>query len=148
MSQKILLRIVQTWKLNKKPEYRGFRCANCQKYLYKAWHHWCIKGGYKTPVHFCNNCESDFKLSNINIIKPKISADRTKFNLKFPERIKIKLKKITDSWNISTKPVYKTFTCDDCGENMHKAYHLWFKMNRILIEAHFCKKCGDKEFSY
>jgi len=40
MKQHALLRIVQTWNLNPKPEYRGFRCANCQRYIHRSWHHW------------------------------------------------------------------------------------------------------------
>lgn len=97
-------------------------------------------------MHFCNNCESDFESSNIKIIKQKIPVDRAKFNLKFPERIKTKLKEIVDSLDIKAKvkPIYKTFVCDNCGENIHKAYHFWFKMNKILIETHFCRRCGDK----
>jgi len=27
---KTLLRIVKTWNIKEKPEYRGFRCASCQ----------------------------------------------------------------------------------------------------------------------
>lgn len=90
-NQNILLEIVKTWNLNEKPEYRGFRCANCQKYMDKAWHHWLASGNYITPVHFCNKCEKDFLSSNIKITKPKIEIDRNKFGLKFSEEIKKKL---------------------------------------------------------
>ena len=65
MSQNFLLKIVKKWKINRKPEYRGFRCGGCQKYLHKAWHHWLKKGGYKTLVHFCNSCERKFKPKGI-----------------------------------------------------------------------------------
>lgn len=64
MSQKILLQIVKKWKISKKPEYRGFRCANCQKYIHKAWHYWLNEGGYKIPVHFCNKCKAKLKFKN------------------------------------------------------------------------------------
>lgn len=37
--QELLLKIVKTWSLNQNPEYRGFRCANCQEYIKKAWYH-------------------------------------------------------------------------------------------------------------
>jgi type II secretory ATPase GspE/PulE/Tfp pilus assembly ATPase PilB-like protein len=33
MDKEKLLRIVQSWNINKGPEYRGFRCANCQRYI-------------------------------------------------------------------------------------------------------------------
>ena len=83
--------------MNPKPEYRGFRCANCQKYMRKAWHHWLFKGGYKTPVHFCIRCEKDFKLNKIKTNKPGILVDKSKFSLnKFSENVQDKLIKITN----------------------------------------------------
>lgn len=54
--QKILLKIVQSWKINPRPEYRGFRCADCQRYLHKAWHNFLDYGGFKTQIHFCKGC--------------------------------------------------------------------------------------------
>ena len=143
--QKTLLNIIKTWNINEKPEYRGFRCANCQKYLHKAWHYWCVNKDYKVPVHFCNKCESIFKLSKIKIVKPRTSINKAKFNLKLLD-IEKRLKKIINRWNTKVKPTYKTFTCDSCAKNMHKAYHFWFKFKKcnILFETHFCKKCGSK----
>ncbi|OGZ34320.1 MAG: hypothetical protein A3I88_03710 [Candidatus Portnoybacteria bacterium RIFCSPLOWO2_12_FULL_39_9] len=143
MNQETLLKIVKTWNLNPKTEYREFRCANCQRYTHKAWHHWLFKRRYKTPVHFCNKCEKDFRLNKIKTNKPGTPVDKSKFNLnKFSENIKVKLIKITNNWNTKAKPIYKIFTCDDCGINMYKAYHIWFTLKGILIEAHLCKKCG------
>lgn len=138
--------MVQAWKPKEKPEYRGFRCANCQKSLYKAWHHWYEGGLYKTPVHLCNKCEFNFKSFEAKIVKPKVSLNITKFYSiqDFQEKIKTELKEIVDNWSTKSKPVYKTFTCDSCGKNMHKAYHFWFRIKEVLSEAHFCKKCGDK----
>jgi HAD superfamily hydrolase (TIGR01549 family) len=49
--------MVKTWDINPNPEYRGFRCAKCQKYIKKAWHCYLKAGGYRTPVHFCNACQ-------------------------------------------------------------------------------------------
>lgn len=145
MKQKILLRIVQNWNLKGRAEYRGFMCGNCARYLYKAWHYWCLNGGYKTPVHFCNKCQFNFESSNIKVIKPKISVERRKFGLrKFPRLVRAKLREIVDSWDIKSKPIYKTFVCDDCGKNIYKAYHSWFRLNGTLNEAHFCRKCGQK----
>ncbi len=145
MKQKILLRIVQAWDLKEKPEYRRFKCGNCGKYLYKAWHYWCLSGGYKTPVHFCNKCQSNFESSNIKVIKSKTPVKKRKFGLrKFPRFIRIKLREIVDSWDIKSKPICKTFACDDCGKSIYKAYHFWFRLSGILSEAHFCRKCGQK----
>lgn len=144
MSQEILLRIVKTWDLSEKPEYRGFRCASCQSYMHKAWHHWLTGEGYRTPVHFCNKCESDYRSSGIRVTKPGIDVDRNEFGLRFPGIIEAKLIEIVGKWDTDAGPVYKTFTCDDCGINMHKAYHVWFNMDKTLVEVHFCKKCGDK----
>ncbi len=56
MDSKEILKIVKKWKINKTPEFRGFRCANCQKRMHKAWHVWLSDGGYKTEVHFCRRC--------------------------------------------------------------------------------------------
>jgi len=103
--QKVLLRIVQTWNINHKPEYRGFRCVNCQKTIRKGWYHWLITAGYKTPVHFCNRCEKKFRLNKIEVKKPIVKVNRSKF-IKFPENIKSKLQKAVHKWN--TK--YKIFT--------------------------------------
>jgi len=62
---KILLRIVKTWDIQEKPEYREFRCANCQRYIFKAWHYYLDEGGYKTPVHFCKKCGDKLGLNKI-----------------------------------------------------------------------------------
>ena len=55
-----LLQIVKKWNINSEPEYRGFRCADCQRYVRNAWHHELNYGGFKTPVHFCNSCQKKF----------------------------------------------------------------------------------------
>jgi hypothetical protein len=144
MNQKVLLKIVLTWDLNENPEYRGFRCANCQKYMHKAYYHWLTDGGYKTPVHFCKECERKFVSSNIVVTKPRTVVDRLKFGLKFPENIWQKIRKAVKSWDTKAKPKYKTFTCDDCGRKMHKAYHVWSNMDGTLVETHFCKECANR----
>ena len=89
MSKDLLLQTVWTWKINEKPEYRGFRCANCQRYIYKAWHHWLKTGGYKTPIHFCNECEANLKLRIKGIYKT-FTCDRCK-------------KKMRKAWHVWTK---------------------------------------------
>ncbi len=56
MDQREILRIVQKWRISWRPEYRGFRCAKCQRLMRKAWHVWLRDGGYKVEVHFCKEC--------------------------------------------------------------------------------------------
>lgn len=142
-SQKILLKIVKTWKINSKPEYRGFGCASCQKPIRGAWYHWLATAGYKTPVHFCNRCEKKFRLNEIEVKKPIVKVDKSKF-IKFPENVKSKLQKAVHKWNIQSKPIYKIFICDNCGKNMFKAYHIWNIQKGALVEVHFCRQCGNK----
>lgn len=74
-----LLSIVKTWKVNPKPEYRGFRCADCQKYIRKAWHHFLDYGGYKVPVHFCNACQK--KLGSKEPKFKSFTCDKCKKNI-------------------------------------------------------------------
>ncbi|MDO8663717.1 MAG: HAD family phosphatase, partial [Candidatus Wildermuthbacteria bacterium] len=47
-------------------------------------------------------------------------------------------------WNAQVKPIYKMFTCDECGKNMVKAWHVWANLKGLLAETHFCKKCGER----
>lgn len=56
-----ILKIVKKWKIKWKPEYRGFRCAKCQRPMRKAWHVWLRKGGFKLEVHFCKKCFKELK---------------------------------------------------------------------------------------
>jgi hypothetical protein len=153
-NQKVLLRIVQSWNLNPKTEYRGFRCANCQKPIRKGWYHWLNYGGYKTPVHFCNECKKKFRLNKIKVKKPILKVNKSKF-IKFPEDIKSKLQKAVRKWNefghefghAMSKFSITGFACDNCGKKMFKAYHIWFNSKGTLIEVHFCRKCGEKQRS-
>lgn len=135
--QEILLRIVKTWDLNPKSEYRGFRCASCQNYVKKAWHHWLTDGGYKAPVHFCNKCEKDFKSKKINTKKPISKLNRLKFSKPDAET-----KRLIGKLNVKSKPTYKTFVCDNCERKLHKAYHIWTILKKDLVETHLCKQCG------
>lgn len=141
---KTLLRIVKSWNLSEKPEYRKFRCANCQKYVSKAYYYWIDAGGYKTPVHFCKKCQKKFELEKIEITKPGLTVSRKTFGLDFEKKFIQICKEIIKKWNTKTKPIYKIFTCDYCGRNMYKAYHAWLKLNNNLVELHFCIKCGKK----
>lgn len=63
-SKESLLKIVKRWNIRLTPQYRGFRCADCQRYLHKAWHHNLDYGGFKTSVHFCNRCQRKYGLNS------------------------------------------------------------------------------------
>lgn len=107
-NQKILLRIVQEWKINQKPEYRGFRCAKCQKYIHKAWHHWLKTAGFKTPVHFCNSCEKKFKLLKIKKNYKTFTCDKCG-------------KKMYKAWHVWTRKdnvLSEDHFCKKCGEKL------------------------------
>jgi hypothetical protein len=56
MDQDKVLGMVRKWDISTKPEYRGFRCAMCQRYMRKAWHVWLNHGGFRLEVHFCSKC--------------------------------------------------------------------------------------------
>ncbi len=108
MKKDILLKIVQTWRLNKEPEYRGFRCANCQKYIHKAWHRWLKTGGFKTPVHFCNDCEKKIKLLQIKGIYKTFTCDKCS-------------KKMRKSWHVwieKDNVLVEDHFCKKCGDKL------------------------------
>jgi len=107
MSQKILLQIVKKWKISKKPEYRGFRCANCQKYMHKAWHYWLNEGGYKIPVHFCNKCKVKLKFKN-KVDYKTFTCDNCG-------------KKMHKAWHVWTKKdgvLSEAHFCKKCGKKL------------------------------
>lgn len=153
--QKKLLKIVQTWNLNETPEFRGFRCANCQEYKNEAWYHWLDFGGYKLPVHMCDEkCEKQFKSGRI-IINPakKIEVDRDSFGIKFRPKTINRFREIVDSWR-QKEPELKPFSCDECGNKLEidtndgkrKGFHVWWKIpnDKTLTELHFHKHCGNR----
>ena len=147
MKQDALLRIVQTWNLNPKPEYRGFRCANCQRYIHRSWHHWLNSKGYKPPVHLCQNCEKQSRRGNLNIVTTRRPVAKSKFRSNLPSKVMQGLGSIVRSWRSLNKLVHKSFTCDKCRASVYKAYHIWTYIDRDLVETHFCKRCGDQLFS-
>lgn len=156
LEQNILLDIVGTWKISKNPEYRGFRCANCQKYNNVAWYHWLNDGGFKLPVHLCKNCEAKFQDNAIGIDESKKQIiNRKTFGNSYkysPAAIK-KFKKIVVSWPKHQKVEFKAFSCDQCGkvldidkkDGLRKGYHCWWKMEdgKTLAELHFHKSCAE-----
>ena len=156
--QKILLDIVETWNISEKPEYRGFRCANCQEYKNEAWYHWLNNEKFKLPIHLCNDtCEPAFQDRNISIDQKKINhVNRAAFgnNHVYPETAVNRFQQIVNNWPNYKVPELKVFTCDECGENLdidhqdeiRKGYHVWWKMpdGQKLTELHFHKACGNK----
>ena len=155
--QKVLLKIVETWNLSEKPEYRGFRCANCQQYKNKAWYHWLNTGDYKLPVHLCNEtCEPAFQDGSIQIDKDKRQkVDRNLYgnSYKYTSKAIKRFEEIVSSWPKYKDPELKAFNCDECNKDLdtdmadglRKGYHVWWKMNdgKTLVELHFHKKCAS-----
>lgn len=147
MKQDALLCIVQAWNLNPKPEYRGFRCANCQRYIHRSWHHWLNSKGYKTPVHLCQDCEKKSRKGNLKVVAPRRSVVKSKFSFNLSEKVTQELRSIARSWKILDKVVHKSFACDKCKASLYKAYHVWTYIDKDLVEIHFCRSCGDQLFS-
>jgi len=154
--QELLLKIVETWRPSEQPEYRGFRCANCQEYKNEAWYHWVNMGNYKLPIHMCNDtCEPAFQDGSIQVNEVKrATVDRETFgtSFQFSEKAQERFKEIVASWPEYKEPELKAYTCDDCEKDLdidtdgtRKGYHVWWKMpdGKTLAELHFHKHCGD-----
>lgn len=155
--QELLLQIVKTWNISEWPEYRGFRCANCQEYKNEAWYHWLNLGGYRLPIHLCaDTCEIEFKAGNIKIgssADKKFDLESFGNNYKFSQKAQETFTKIIQSWPDYKEPELKAFTCDACNKNLdvdtvdnkRKGYHVWWKMDdlKTLTEFHFHKECGN-----
>ena len=154
--QNILLQIVETWRISEKPEYRGFRCANCQQYKNEAWYHWVNTGNFKLPIHMCNDtCEPAFQNNTIQIDESKRQqTDRDTFGNSYvysPEAVK-RFREIVASWPEYKEPELKAYTCDACNKDLdidstdgvRKGYHVWWKMDdgKTLAELHFHKECA------
>jgi hypothetical protein len=155
--QQLLLDIAETWNLSEIPEYRGFRCANCQEYKNKAWYHWLNSGGYKLPIHLCDEkCEKEFQKNAVRIdFTRKKIVNRNSFGSKyiFNSQSVERFEEIVSLWPDYRKPELKVFFCDECKkdlymdylDNQRKGFHVWWKTkNDILIELHFHKECGKK----
>ena len=108
LEQKTLLRIVRSWKINKKPEYRGFRCANCQKYIYKSWHYWLKRGGYQTPVHFCNKCQVQLRALKNKAVYKTFACDNCGK----------KMSKAYHVWNKKNEVLSESHFCKNCGSKL------------------------------
>jgi RNase P subunit RPR2 len=140
--QQTLLSIVKTWDIQPKPEYRGFRCANCQKYMHKAWYYWLTSGGFIGPVHFCQDCKQKFDAGKIQNTKPQFNFMASHAR-EYQRSVQNELDDAIKKWDLNAEPIYKIFTCDKCNRNMTKAWHIWTRDKKNLIEVHFCKECGE-----
>jgi hypothetical protein len=147
--QSRLLAIVESWNLSPFPEFRGFRCAVCQNFTKDgAWHHWLHEDGYRTPVHFCDACEENFKNGIDPSPKERHPVDRSVFMPAFNKGVEQSLDVIdvvSEMYDMSAAPVRKMFTCDACGKDLPNAegYHVWRNKEGTLIEYHFDRLCGD-----
>lgn len=155
-NQDLLLQIVQTWRISETPEYRGFRCANCQEYKNKAWYHWINTDGYRLPIHLCDDtCEKAFRENRIKIdVTKKQMVDIERFGSSYtysPTAIE-KFERIITSWPEYKDPELKAFTCDECekeldidsNDGQKKGYHVWYKtIDNTLAELHFHKSCAE-----
>lgn len=150
--QSLLLDIVKTWNISESPEYRGFRCANCQEYKNIAWYHWVTTGGFRLPIHLCDDtCEKALKSGELNVDKTKQKEiDRNTFGKTHsytPEAVTT-FRNIVSSWPDESKPLLKAFTCDLCEKDLdledgiRKGWHVWWNTNGTLTELHFHKACG------
>lgn len=155
--QRLLLKIIGTWQPNNNPEYRGFRCGICQKYINKGWHHWLYSDNYLLPIHICIDCEPNLDIENITLAHRKVIKKGSIINNNiFKETAIRRLTEIIKSWRLYKKPKLKIFSCDECGKDLflekfpngtkqRKGYHVWWKSNKSIIsELHFHKKCGNK----
>lgn len=159
--QEILLQVVETWRLSEVPEYRGFKCANCQQFKDQAWYHWVNTGGYKLPIHMCNDtCEPAFIAGNLQIDQGKrAQIDRVAFGSthSYPEKAVERFRQITSAWPEYKEPELKAFTCDACERDLtietlsdnskqRQGYHVWWKMDDgfTLAELHFHRDCGHR----
>ncbi|GEM_PF-2000026 len=137
--KEILLKIVKSWNIREKPEYRSFRCALCQKYIKKAFYYWLNSKEYFTPVHFCKFCQKLIKKEAIKIKKKNFLRKKEYFlNENF---FSFNLEKILKKLNGKKQSFYQNFSCDFCQKKLFKAYHCWIVKKNKLIELHFCKKC-------
>ena len=106
-NQQILLKIVRTWRINFQPEYRGFRCADCQRYLHKAFHHHLKYGGFDTPAHFCRKCQAKIGLAG-GILKA-FTCDQCGRHMF----------KSFHVWNKKSKVMIETHFCKDCFRKLN-----------------------------
>lgn len=142
--QDILLAILKTWDIKPKPEFRGFRCANCQEYMESAWHHFLHSGGFVTPIHFCDGCEEGFKAGMLKIPAKEGSLPREDPGFSYAGRALEIMKGIAAGWTFTVEK--KQFSCDLCFHAFRdlRAWHVWIDMGEKMVEEHFCNTCWSR----
>lgn len=153
----ILRSIVDIWDISPKPEYRGFRCANCQKYINESYYHWLQDDQYYAPVHFCTDCQSKFLSGEL---QPAVSSshrerDLTVFNKQYSSAAQEVFASIVATWQPAASDAATIFYCDKCGRELdidaadgqRKGYHVWWLHDGRLHELHFHRGCGDELLS-
>lgn len=143
-NQKTLLTIVKNWRINLRPEFRGFRCAVCQEYVEAAWHYWLAICGFITSVHFCNTCNQKLKTNQLELKNSKTEKSITK--IQYGKNLENKLREIRETWQTKEPPKFKEFTCDKCMNPLPNAqgYHAWFSGDGLISEFHFDRKCAHE----
>ncbi|MEW6008524.1 MAG: hypothetical protein AB1629_02700 [Candidatus Omnitrophota bacterium] len=149
-----LLKIAKTWHIKRTPKYRAFKCANCRRFLHRAWHHWLHSGGFRTPIHLCQKCHNNLDITypalNLYPVRELHKKHRNfsngvklkKIKFSFKKEVRKFLIKIISGWDIAESPLYKQFTCDYCKRIIYKTYHIFFKANSKISEVHLCKYCN------
>lgn len=89
------------------PEFRGFRCAQCQEYITKSWHHELDSDEFLVPVHLCENCQ---KSSGIEGGELKLFQC---------DKCGIELTEAWHVWNKEGNRLVETHFCKTCREEMH-----------------------------
>ncbi len=161
-----LLAIVRGWHPSATPEYRGFRCAACQRQINAAWYHWLQSAEYFLPVHLCDErCEALFRAGTL---LPAPADKNVGGTLPTPEHQPLnnadlysaaatqRFREIVTGWRaVPTTPVLRAFTCDACGGELRvepgpdgspqrQGYHVWWEMEpeHTRVELHFHRECG------
>lgn len=150
----LLRRIVNSWDIKPEPEYRGFRCANCQRYINESYYHWLQDGQYYVPVHFCTDCQSKFLSGELRqaVLPSNSERDLTVFNKQYSLATQEVFESIVTTWKPAASDAVTIFYCDKCGSELdidpangqRKGYHVWWLHDARLHELHFHRDCGDE----
>jgi hypothetical protein len=164
--QETLLAIVRGWNPSAIPEYRGFRCAACQRQINAAWYHWLHSTEYFLPVHLCDErCEALFRAGTLLPTPAGGDASATRPAPKsqplnnadlYSAAATRRFREIVTLWRAApTTPVLRAFTCDACGGELlmdagpdgtpqRQGYHVWWEMEpeHTRVELHFHRDCA------
>ena len=72
--QEKLQNIVKKWETKEKPEYRIYRCANCQTSIRKASQYLLNNKNFVVTVHLCKKCNNFLIFPKIKIKDFKCDA--------------------------------------------------------------------------